>query len=95
MFSMMIGGDFPSMSFSAIDDLLPDLSDDEIPDVLFLRAKTQDASAASAAPIKMQPIAMPIIWPRESPDLTFDEGGIVCTKLGDVGVAAMVGEDKL
>lgn len=80
--SMTIGGDFPSMSLSDIDDLLPDLSDDdETSDLLFLRTKMQAARMASAAPRKMQLIAMPMVWPRGSPDLTFDEGEVVCTLL--------------
>ena len=77
IFSMMMGGDFLSMSFSDIDDLLPNLSDDEISDLLFLRMNMQAARAARAAPKKMHPIAMPIVWARESPDLYFDEGEVV------------------
>jgi len=77
IFSMIMGGDFLSMSFSDIDDLLPDLSDDEISDLLFLRMNVQAARAARAAPKKMQPIAMPTVSPRESPDLLFDEGEVV------------------
>jgi len=76
--SMVIGGDFPSMSLSDIDDLLPDLSDDdETSDLLFVRTKMHAARTASAAPTKMQPIAMPMVWPRGSPDLTLDEGEVV------------------
>ena len=94
--SMTIGGDLLSMSLSDIDDLLPNLSDDdETFDLLFLRTKTQAERTASAAPTKMQPIAMPIVWARESPDLTFDEGEVVCTPPSHSGVAVMVGEDKL
>ena len=83
IYSMMIGGDFLSMSLSDIDDLLPDLSDDnddddddddETFDLLFLRTKTQAARTVNAAPTKMQPIAMPMVWPRVSPDLSFDKG---------------------
>jgi hypothetical protein len=95
MCSIITSGDLLSMSLSDIDDLLPDLSDDGTPDLLFLQTKIQAPRTASAAPTKMQPIAMPIVWPRESPDLSFDEGDVVCTKLGDVGVAAIVGKDKL
>lgn len=94
-FSMMIGGDFPSISFSDIDDLLPDLADDGIPNLLFLRTKTQAARAASAAPTKMQPIAMPMICPRESPELSLDEGEVVCAILEDVRGATIVGEARL
>lgn len=94
--SMIIGGDFLSMSLSDIDDLLPDLSDDGMSDLfLFLRTKTQAKRKASAAPTKRQPIAMPTVWPRESPDLSFDEDEVVCAMLEDVGVATMVGEDRL
>jgi hypothetical protein len=95
MCSIITSGDLLSMSLSDIDDLLPDLSDDGTPDLLFLQTKIQAPRTASATPTKMQPIAMPIVWPRESPDLSFDEGDVVCTKLGDVGVAAIVGKDKL
>lgn len=93
--SMIIGGNFLSMSLSDIDDLLPDLSDDDISDLPFLRTKTQATRAARAAPTKMQPIAMPTVWPRESRDLSFDESKGVCTTLGEGGVAVMVGNDGL
>jgi hypothetical protein len=95
IFSMTMGGDFLSMSFSDIDDLLPDLWDDGTPDLFFLQMKTQAARMASAAPRKRQPIAMPTVSPRESPGLSFDEGEFVWKRLGDVCVAAMVGEEKL
>jgi hypothetical protein len=55
----------------------------------------QAAMAARTAPRKMQPIAIPTFWPRESPGLSFDEGKAVCTRMVDVGIVAMVGEDKL
>ena len=95
MFSMMMGGEFPSMSFSDIDDLLPDLSDGKFPDLLLLRFKKQAARAANAAPTKMQPIAMPTVWPRESPELSADEGEVVCTWLDDISGASMVDEGVL
>jgi len=59
--SMTIGGDFPSISLSDIDDLLPDLSDDGTSDLFFLRIKTQATRTANAAPKKTQPIAMPLV----------------------------------
>lgn len=90
--SMVMGGDFLSMSLSDIDDLLPDLSDDGISDLfLFLRSKTQAAKRASAAPVKMQPVAMPTVCPRESPDLSLGHGKVECASLWECRVVVMVG----
>ena len=93
--SIVIGGDFLSMSSSDMDDLLPDLSDDWRSDLFFLRIKTHAVRTASAAPKKMHPIAMPIVWPRESADSSFNGGKAVGTKVGDARETSVVGVDGL